>query len=90
CPMAAVASGFGARDVNLAATVRAAFAAWEQEIAHAAEARGLKPKDAEAFASAMVAAMEGAMIVSKAQASSAPHINASRALKALAASLRAN
>ena len=90
CPMAAVASGFGARDVNLAEAVRTAFAAWEREIAYAAQARGLKAKDAEAFASAMIAAMEGAMIVSKAQASSAPHINASKALQALAGALRAN
>jgi TetR/AcrR family transcriptional regulator, lmrAB and yxaGH operons repressor len=90
CPMAAVASGFGAQDVNLAAAVRGAFAAWEREIAAAAQARGLKPKDSEAFASAMLAAMEGAFIVSKAQASSAPHINASRAIKALAASMRSN
>lgn len=90
CPMAAVASGFGAQDVNLAGAVRAAFSSWEREIIAAAEARGLKPKDAEAFASAMLAAMEGAFILSKAQASSAPHVNASRALKALAAALRTN
>jgi len=83
-----VASGFGARDVNLAAAVREAFASWEHEISNAVQARGLKPKDAETFASAMIAAMEGAMIVSKAQASSAPHINASRAMRALAAALR--
>ena len=88
CPMAAVASGFGSADVNLAAAVRGAFASWETEIATAAQARGLSAKDAESFASAMLAAMEGAFIVSKAQASSAPHINASRAMKALAASLR--
>lgn len=89
CPMAAVASGFGAADVNLAAAVREAFCLWEREIADAAEARGLKRKDAESFASAMLAAIEGAFIVSKAQASTAPHINASRAMQALAASLRA-
>jgi len=90
CPMAAVASGFGSADVNLAAAVRGAFASWETEIATAAQARGLSAKDAESFASAMLAAMEGAFIVSKAQASSAPHINASRAMTALAASLRPN
>jgi TetR/AcrR family transcriptional repressor of lmrAB and yxaGH operons len=90
CPMAAVASGFGCADVNLAAAVREAFALWEREICIAAEARGMKPKDAESFASAMLAAMEGAFIVSKAQTSSAPHINASRAMQALAAALRAN
>ncbi|HRE44955.1 MAG TPA: TetR/AcrR family transcriptional regulator [Terricaulis sp.] len=90
CPMAAVASGFGAADVNLAAAVRDAFALWSREIASAAEARGLKPKDAENFASAMLTAIEGAFIVAKAQASTAPHVNASRAMQALAASLRAD
>lgn len=88
CPMAAVASGFGAADVNLAAAVREAFAMWEREIAGAVQARGLKRKDAESFASAMLTAMEGAFIVSKAQGSVAPHVNAGRAMKALAASLR--
>ena len=88
CPMAAVASGFGAADVNLAAAVRDAFALWEHEIADAAQARGLKRRDAESFASAMLAAIEGAFIVSKAQASTGPHLNASRAMQALAASLR--
>lgn len=90
CPMAAVASGFGGADVNLAAAVRGAFTSWEREIAEAAEARGLKRRDAEIFASAMLAAMEGAFIVSKAQASTAPHVNAAQAMKALAASLRVN
>ncbi|MCR6644260.1 MAG: hypothetical protein NVV62_06955 [Terricaulis sp.] len=76
--------------MNLAAAVRDAFALWAREIAAAAEARGLKPKDAESFASAMLTAIEGAFIVAKAQASTAPHVNASRAMQALAASLRAS
>lgn len=90
CPMAAVAANFGSSDQNLAAAVREAFASWEREIAIAAEARGLSAKSAAIFASAMLTAIEGAFIVSKAQASSAPHINASRAMQALAASLRPN
>jgi TetR/AcrR family transcriptional repressor of lmrAB and yxaGH operons len=90
CPMAAVATGFGCGDTALAAAVRSAFDSWEREVAMAAEARGLKPKDAAMFASAFIAAMEGAFVVSKAQGSTAAHVNASHAIKALAASLRAH
>jgi TetR/AcrR family transcriptional repressor of lmrAB and yxaGH operons len=87
CPMAAIATGFGANNPKLAAAVRDAFSSWEDEIRIAAHARGMSEGNAAVFASAMLAAMEGAFIISKAQASSAAHINASRAMKALAASL---
>ena len=87
CPMAAIATGFGDADEKLAAAVRGAFDSWEAEIRTAAEARGMSAGNAAVFASAMLTAMEGAFIVSKAQRSSAPHINASRATQALAASL---
>jgi TetR/AcrR family transcriptional regulator, lmrAB and yxaGH operons repressor len=87
CPMAAIATGFGNADEKLAAAVRGAFASWEHEIRTAAEARGMSAGNATTFASAMLTAMEGAFIISKAQASSAAHVNASRAVQALAASL---
>ena len=87
CPMAAIATGFGADNPKLAAAVREAFLSWEREIAAAAQTRGMSEANAALFASAFLAAMEGAFIVSKAQRSSAPHINASRAMQALAASL---
>jgi TetR/AcrR family transcriptional regulator, lmrAB and yxaGH operons repressor len=90
CPMAAIATGFGADNVKLAAAVREAFLSWEREVAAAAQARGMSEADANTFASAFLAAMEGAFIVSKAQRSSAPHVNASRAVQALAAALLAN
>jgi TetR/AcrR family transcriptional repressor of lmrAB and yxaGH operons len=90
CPMAAIATGFGADQPKLAEAVRNAFTSWENEIRNAAAARGLSDANATMFASAFLAAMEGAFIISKAQTSSAPHINASRAIKALAASLRPN
>ncbi len=90
CPMAAIATGFGADNVKLAAAVREAFTSWEREVAAAAQARGMSEANANIFASAFLAAMEGAFIVSKAQRSSAPHVNASRAVQALAASLLAN
>ena len=90
CPMAAIATGFGANNLRLASAVREAFASWEHEIAVASQKRGMSEANAALFASAFLASMEGAFIVSKAQRSSAPHINASRAMQALAASLLPN
>ncbi|MEZ6023030.1 MAG: TetR/AcrR family transcriptional regulator [Hyphomonadaceae bacterium] len=90
CPMAAIATGFGDGDELLATVVRDAFNSWEIEIQDAAGARGMSAANAKTFASAMLAAMEGAFIISKAQRSSAAHINAGKAMKALALSLTAN
>ncbi len=90
CPMAAIATGFGEGNPKLGAAVGEAFSMWAHEIAVAAEARGLSAKNAATFASAMLVAIEGAFVVSKAQRSSAPHINASRSMQAFAASLLVN
>lgn len=90
CPMAAVAAGCGPGNPKLQAAVRGAFASWEHEISLAARVDGLSEASAAIFASAMLTAMEGAFVVSKAQESSAPHINASRAMQAFAAALRTN
>lgn len=90
CPMAAIATGFGEGNPRLGAAVGEAFSSWEREIAIAAEARGMNTKNAAVFASAMVVAMEGAFVLSKAHGSSAPHVNASRAIQALGAALLAS
>lgn len=90
CPIAAIAAGFGADDKLLAVAIRDCFAAWETAIAEAACKRGMTEKNAAVFASAFLAAMEGAFVLSKAQRSTAPHINASRAMRALAAALLAS
>ncbi len=87
CPMAAIAAGVSSDNPKLVAAVRQAFASWEHEIAVAAQARGMTPKNAETFASAFLASMEGAFVVSKSQANSTAHVNASRAMQALAAAL---
>lgn len=89
CPMAAIAADFGGENHRLSAAIKEAFTSWEREIADAARARGMSARNADAFASALVAAMEGAFVVSKAQTSSAAHINVSHALKAFAAALMA-
>ncbi|MBI3438351.1 MAG: TetR/AcrR family transcriptional regulator [Proteobacteria bacterium] len=90
CPIAAIAAEMGNSNPKLNEIVRAVFAGWEKEMASAARARGMTAKNANSFASAMLASIEGAMIVSKAQGSVAPHINAARAMKVLAASLLVN
>lgn len=87
CPVAAIAAEFGGQDTALGAAVRATFTDWEREVAKAAEARGMSAKNAADFGSALVTAMEGAFLVSKAQRSTTPHLNAARALKALGATL---
>ena len=87
CPVAAIAAEFAGKDTALGAAVRGVFTAWEREVAKAAEARGLIAKNAADFASALVGAMEGAFLLSKAQRSVAPHVNAGRAIKALGAAL---
>jgi TetR/AcrR family transcriptional regulator, lmrAB and yxaGH operons repressor len=88
CPIAAIAAEVGGKNPALSAAVRAVFEDWEREIAIAAETRGLSAKNASEFASALVTTMEGAFVVSKSQRSVAPHVNAARAMKAMAASMR--
>lgn len=87
CPIAAIAAEVGGSKTPLAEAVHRVFAAWEAEITQAAETRGLSPKNAADFASALVTAMEGAFLLSKVQRSTAPHLNAARALKAFARAL---
>jgi len=90
CPIAAIAAGFGADDKRLAAAIHNCFAGWESAISDAARKRGMSEENAAIFASAFLAAMEGAFVLSKAQRSTAPHINASRAMQAFAAALLVN
>jgi AcrR family transcriptional regulator len=87
CPIAAIAAEMGTANPSLGVAVREAFAAWEQEMRNAAKTRGMSDANAAAFASAMLASIEGAMVVSKAQRCVDPHINAARAMKALAATM---
>ena len=90
CPIAAIAAEMGNSNPKLRETVRQVFAGWEKEMSEAARTRGMTAKSAAAFASAMLAAIEGAMVVSKAQESVAPHVNAARAMKAFSATLLMN
>ena len=87
CPIAAIAVEISGADTPLAGAVKSVFAAWETAIAEAAATRGLSPKNAADFASALVTSMEGAFLLSKTQRSVTPHLNAARAVKALGASL---
>lgn len=88
CPIAAIAAESStAHSPELSAAVVRAFRMWETEIGSYAETRGMKPKDAAEFASTLVASMEGAFLLSKVQRSTAPHTQAARAIKALAATM---
>jgi TetR/AcrR family transcriptional repressor of lmrAB and yxaGH operons len=88
CPIAATAAGLGKHNPQLAEAVRDMFTSWEREITVAAVARGMKPKNAAEFATAMLTCIEGALIVSKAQQTVAAHTASAKALKAMAAALR--
>ena len=87
CPIAATAAGLGRHNPQLAAAVRDMFASWEREVTVAASARGLTPKHAAEFATAMITCIEGALIVSKAQGTITAHTCAAKALKAMAKAL---
>jgi TetR/AcrR family transcriptional regulator, lmrAB and yxaGH operons repressor len=90
CPIGAIAAEVNADGGALGRAVERAFTSWENEIAAAAIARGMNSKSAAEFASAMLAAVEGALLVSKSQRSTAAHINGGKALKALGAVLMAS
>jgi TetR/AcrR family transcriptional repressor of lmrAB and yxaGH operons len=87
CPIAATAACLGKDNPALATAVREMFAAWEREVTVAAIARGMTPKNAAEFATAMLTCIEGALIVSKAQATLAAHTASAKALKAMARAL---
>src|SRR5262249_42867479 len=79
CPIAATAAGLGKHNPQLAAAVRDMFASWEHEVTVAAVARGMSPKNAGEFATAMLTCIEGALIVSKAQGTVHAHTASAKA-----------
>jgi TetR/AcrR family transcriptional repressor of lmrAB and yxaGH operons len=87
CPIAATAACLGKHNPALASAVREMFASWEREITVAAIARGMTPKNAAEFSTAMLTCIEGALIVSKAQGTIAAHTTSAKALKAMARAL---
>ncbi|MEQ1619322.1 MAG: TetR/AcrR family transcriptional regulator [Terricaulis sp.] len=87
CPLAAIATETSKDNPSLCCAISDALTDWEREIALAATAAGMGKKNSELFASAFVTAMEGALVVSKAQRSAAPHANAAHAMRALAGAL---
>lgn len=87
CPIAAIAAEMSNENPKLSAAVRTVFSSWESEIAAAMVARGMSAENSVDFASAMLSSIEGAMVISKAKESTAPHVNAARAMKALAATM---
>ncbi|HVY86142.1 MAG TPA: TetR/AcrR family transcriptional regulator [Caulobacterales bacterium] len=90
CPIAAIAAETAGQATALRIAVNKQFDAWQAEVARAAQLRGMSEKNAADFASALITAMEGAFLVSKAQRSIAAHQNAAKAMKALGAALKPN
>jgi len=89
CPIAAIASESSSRSPLLRAAVAETLASWEREVAAMAERWGMNAKAAAEFASAVITAMEGAMIMAKSKRTTEPMINAGKALKAFGAQLLA-
>jgi AcrR family transcriptional regulator len=91
CPVAAAALA-RPEDPALAAAATAAFRSWEQPIADALEAEGIKEARATAFAGLVVSTIEGALLRARAAGSQEPLDSAveglEQALDALLASRR--
>ncbi|MBI1252184.1 MAG: TetR family transcriptional regulator [Alphaproteobacteria bacterium] len=86
--LVAVAALESASDApEIAEVAREAFSAWEHEIAIAAMSWGMTESDAAIFASAMIGAIEGAIVLSRARKSPKPFEDANRAMQALAREL---
>ncbi len=90
CPLAAIATETSKDNPSLCCAISGALTDWEREIGLAATAAGMNKKNSELFASAFVTAMEGALVVSKAQRSATPHSSAAHAMRALANALLAS
>lgn len=87
CAVAIVALEMAERSPALRDAAGGAFSKWEAAFAAAAKSWGMKAKDAESFATAMLSAIEGAIALSRTKRSAQPFHDGARAMKALAASL---
>ncbi len=82
CPVVA-ATLEGARMADAVDVAGAAFAAWERLIADGLERRGVDPVRAASLATISIAAIEGAVVLGRAQRSSAPLIRVATELRHL-------
>jgi TetR/AcrR family transcriptional repressor of lmrAB and yxaGH operons len=72
CVMSAVTVGAGADSEGLLPVVAAGFASWRDALAHAYTRTGLSKPDSRRLALTSIAALEGAMIVARAEQSMEP------------------
>ena len=84
CVMSAVTVGAGADSEELLPAVASAFASWRDALADAYEGSGLSTTDSRRLALTSVAALEGAMIVARAEQSMEPFDAVQEDLVALA------
>ena len=72
CPAAATALGFGSRDPMTKRSVKVALRAWIGLLGTQLRARGVSPNRARSLATTTVAAVEGSLILCRAEGSVAP------------------
>jgi TetR/AcrR family transcriptional regulator, lmrAB and yxaGH operons repressor len=72
CPVAGIAIDTGSADNDLIGAARAAFTDWTALLAHQLQATGVPVPRARPIATAALAAMEGALILCRAERSSQP------------------
>lgn len=84
CPIAAVAVGSYARELPLQSAVRAGFRSWVALLSDQLEARGVPRSQAQSVALTTLAAVEGALILCRAEGRVAPLDAVHRQLRRLA------
>jgi TetR/AcrR family transcriptional repressor of lmrAB and yxaGH operons len=84
CPIAAVALDAAGQSEGLGAATRKAFQTWELEIKCGLERFGMKGRDAESIATAVLSQLEGALLLARTYRSLEPFRRAERAVKCMA------
>ena len=87
CLVAIIALEMASVSEPLHNAARTAFERWEEETAKIAQGWGLSEADARTFATALMIAVEGAIVVARARSSTQPFKDSARAMKALAAEM---
>jgi TetR/AcrR family transcriptional repressor of lmrAB and yxaGH operons len=85
CPVATIALETAAQIEALGGAARTAFESWEREIKHALVRFGMKAADADRAATAILAQLEGALLLSRTYRSLEPMRRAEKALALMVA-----
>ena len=87
CLVAIIALEMASVSEPLHKAARTAFERWETETAIAAQSWGMSEADARSFGTALMTAIEGAIVVARARSSTQAFKDSARAMKALAAEM---